>query len=148
LDSDKVPELEELKKESGNMTMETYIEKILKPHVLPHHAHNPDIILEVDGDSAHGGRSAKNRVQKFKDQNGMRWYCNPPSSPDLSIIEDCWRYLKQHVKKHKSKSVQQLKWAIDTEWENMPMEYINKLVDSMPDRIHEVVKRKGLSSQY
>ena len=148
IDPDNLPEPEALKKEGGNMTMTTYIEQILEPYVLPHFKDNKDLVLEEENDGAHGTRSQKKKVQKYKEKHGIKCYANPPSSPDLSIIEDCWRYLKQKVKKHKCRTVDQLHWAIETEWEQLPQEWINELVDEMPIRITEVIKRQGLSTQY
>ena len=56
-----------------------------------------------------------------------------------------------HIKKIRRinrQSIEQLKWAIEMEWEAIPQAKINEYVLQMPDRIMEVVKRKGLSTQY
>lgn len=101
------------KKEGGNMTMKTYLEQICKPYIEPalQAARKEDweFVLEEDGDGAHGTRSLKNIVVEWKKKTGIQYYANPPTSPDLSIIENVWRRLKQNVKKHRAKSVDQLK---------------------------------------
>ena len=143
---------EEVKRKEGeNMTMNTYIELIFKPHVVPAlkqlTVERGRIILEEDNDGAYGTRSAKNEVQACKKKEGIESYANPPASPDLSIIETVWRVLKQAVKKHNCGSIPQLRWAIEYEWSQIPQSKINEYVLTMPDQISEVVKR-GLSTQY
>ena len=140
------------RKEGGNMTMETYIEQILKPHFGPAlkklAAERGQAILEEDNDGAHGTHSVKNKVQAYKKKEGIESYANPPASPDLSIIESVWRILKQAVKKHNCGSIPQLRWAIEYKWSQIPQSKINKYVLTMPHRIFEVIKRQGLSTQY
>ena len=152
------------RKEGGNMTMDTYIEQILKSHFVPalkklaaerggqilleEDSDGAQILLEEDNDGAHGTRSAKNKVQAYKKKEGIETYANPPASPDLSIIETVWRILKQAVKKHKCESIPQLQWAIEYEWDQIPQSKTNEYVMTMPDRISEVIRRRGLSTQY
>ena len=140
------------KKEGGNMTMRSYIDQILTPHVLPMfdtaRAEGLDIILEEDNDGAHGTRSEQNIIVTFKKKHGIKYYANTPQSPDLSIIENVWRILKQAVKKHKAKSVDQLHWAIEYEWNQIPQEKINELVLTMRDHMSQVYEREGPSTMY
>ncbi|KAF2184633.1 hypothetical protein K469DRAFT_708823 [Zopfia rhizophila CBS 207.26] len=69
---------------NGKMTQRAYIDQILEP-------------IE-DGDSGQGpGKS--NIVRTWKKENGLQYYFNCHSSPDLSVIENCWQPPKQYVKK-------------------------------------------------
>lgn len=125
------------RKEGGNMTMQTYIEQMLKPHFGPAlkelAAERGQILLEEDNDGAHGTRSIKNKVQAYKEKEGIESYANPSDSPDLSIIETVWRVLKQAVKKHNCASIPQLQWAIEDEWSQIPPSKVNEYVMQMPD---------------
>jgi transposase len=81
---------------NGKISQRCYIDSILYPHVLLEIEKDPDIVLEEDGDSGHRpGKS--NLVRQWKEQYRLKYYFNPPSSPDLSIIENCWQPVKQHV---------------------------------------------------
>ena len=79
---------------------------------------------------------------------GIKYYSNSSGSPDLSIIENVWRVHKQYIKKNKAQSIEQLRWAIEAEWNAIPQETIDKYVLSMPQRIQEVLQRNGLATQF
>ena len=46
------------------------------------------------------------------------------------------------------KNVNELKQAVFDYWARIPDEVINKLIDSMPRRMHKVVEMKGKSLAY
>lgn len=136
----------------GNLTMSRYLYDILQPFILPavHEAtaNGQRFILEEDNDGAHGTRSKNNPVRRFKEENGIEWYANPPNSPDFSPIENVWRILKQRVKKHRCINLQSLKDALLYEWERIGQTQINNLVTTMPDRMAECIKHRGLHTRY
>jgi hypothetical protein len=82
--------------QNGKMSQRVYIDSVLYPHVLPAMETEPRIVLEEDGDSGHG-LSKNNIVRQWKERHGLKSYFNPPKSPDLSIIENCWQPVKQFV---------------------------------------------------
>jgi hypothetical protein len=71
----------------------------------------------------------------------------PAKSPDLNPIEHCWRFIKQRLrnrKPHGGWTLPQLIEAIHDIWDNeLTVDYLNKWIDTMPDRIKEVIARKG-----
>ncbi|KAJ4440904.1 hypothetical protein ANN_10751 [Periplaneta americana] len=72
----------------------------------------------------------------------------PPQSPDLNPIENLWWELEKRVQKHHVTSTSELKAALIQEWSNISSSITNKLVQSMPKRLREVIKAKGLSTTY
>lgn len=72
----------------------------------------------------------------------------PPQSPDMNPIEHLWDELGRRLEKHSISSKAQLKEILQTEWDKIGGEVTKKIVDSMPNRIKEVIKRKGLATRY
>lgn len=72
----------------------------------------------------------------------------PPQSPDMNPIEHLWDELGRRLANRNITSKSQLKELIMQEWENIGQETTKKLVQSMPNRLKEVLKRKGLSTRY
>ena len=67
----------------------------------------------------------------------------PPQSPDISVVEHLWDRLEKQIRKIPIKSKQHLKERLQGEWQNM-----RKLVQSVPDRLAEVIKMKGNPTRY
>ena len=61
----------------------------------------------------------------------------PPNSPDLSPIEMIWAIIKRKLsqKNTRIRTKSQLKQAIQDEWDAIPMNVINKLIDSFHYRL-------------
>jgi hypothetical protein len=71
----------------------------------------------------------------------------PPESPDLNPIEHCWRFIKQRLRNRKPYGgwiLPQLIEAIQDIWDHeLTVDYLNKWIDLIPDRIKQVIERKG-----
>lgn len=74
----------------------------------------------------------------------------PPCSPDLNPIENVWGYLVHQVYPNfKSYStIEELTKAVVQEWNKLNPDYISKLVNSMPDRLYQVIERQGKCTSY
>ena len=73
----------------------------------------------------------------------------PAQSLDLNPIENLWRLIKYHIAKRPvAKSVQELEQQVQEEWAAVPLETIQKFIDSMPQRIVEVIAAKGGHTHY
>ena len=73
-------------------------------------------IFQEDGDGSHGNASAENPAREMKDAMNLDYIDDwPPHSPDLNLIENVWRIIKSRVKKHKAKTAEELRAAIEKE---------------------------------
>lgn len=132
----------------GNINAHKYIE-IIDNHlcsVVAAHFPSNDYLFQDENAPVHRARS----VKEFMEQENiptMEW---PAQSPDLNIIENCSRKLKQEL----CKRVQNLRTANDLEtairqvWENIHPNFIQDLYKSIPRRIQAVIKAKGCLTKY
>ena len=156
--------------EGGSLMQEFYKKVILKLHVCAfkprsnrenlanllkiepwHHLFceaDKEFILQENNNNPHGTCSLNNPVWRYKDEIGLHYYANPPNSPDFNSIENVWRILKQRVKSHKCEMKEQLRWAIQYEWDRITLEEINQYIVTMQDRMDQAVECKGLQTQY
>ena len=74
----------------------------------------------------------------------------PACSPDMNPIENLWGVLTYRVygKNKQYESVNDLKMAIINAWESLKKEELQKLVDSMPDRVFQLIQSKGGATKY
>ena len=99
-----------------------------------------------DGAPVHTCRVA----QDFRDSHSMEIFAHPAQSPDMNPIEHLWYLLKSRINRRKNipKNLDELKEAILEEWEEIDIETINLLIDSMPNHIQALLKAKGGSTKY
>jgi hypothetical protein len=76
----------------------------------------------------------------------------PPKSLDLNLTEHCWRFIEQRLRNRKPYSgwtLPQLVDAIQDICEHeMTVYYLNKWIDTIPERVKEVISRKGGSTKW
>ncbi len=72
----------------------------------------------------------------------------PPQSPDCNPIENLWEYLDKKVREHSISSKTELRRILEEEWYKIPVQYLQKLVSSVPRRLHAVYKAKGMHTKY
>ena len=72
----------------------------------------------------------------------------PGNSPDLNPIENLWSILKRRVDKENPTNSDKLQTLIMQEWAVISQDAAQKLIDSKPGRIAEVLKKKGQHSKY
>src|SRR5690554_6549772 len=68
----------------------------------------------------------------------------PAQSADLIPIELVWNYLKVQfgAREKRPSSIHELWKVILEEWEKVPMDFVRKLIESMPRRVAAVMKAK------
>ncbi|KAH9127135.1 hypothetical protein AeMF1_002525 [Aphanomyces euteiches] len=87
-------------------------------------------------------------VSKFLDENMIEALDHPPQSPDLNPIEHVWEFISRRLRELPATSVESLKARIMTIWDQIPQDYIQKLILSMPKRMEDVIPAKGGSTKY
>ncbi len=105
--------------------------------------------LEIDGDSSHG-KKKKNSVGRWMlDHNDIVYYFNPGKSPDLSPIEQIWGVMKEYIKKKKPTTPEELRIAIlEAHATQVTTQLINKCIRSMPERMRQLMQRRGGSTPW
>jgi hypothetical protein len=145
------------KKQVRKFKAEDYRDKILKTQVpkirqlfVDNGIDDDDWIFQQDGDAKH----RSNLVQHWCSNNISSWFEKdewPANSPDLSIIENCWSAVWEELRSYKNppQTKDILKSRIIKAWRSrMTSEYIQKLYDSIPNRMNEVTKHNGLPTTY
>lgn len=72
----------------------------------------------------------------------------PASSPDLSPIENTWRFLKRKVNQRRPRTKEQLCRYIQEEWARIPVDFLRKQVHSVPRRLADVIRWKGAPTKW
>ncbi len=66
----------------------------------------------------------------------------------MNPIEHVWAFMKRKLKNFNAKNVEELKAEILKIWNSIPIEFIRKLIDSMPKRSYDLFMAKGKHTRY
>lgn len=139
----------ELHIQRNNMNSEGYVD-VLESHVVPLSSQlgNPSTDWIYMDDNATCHRSSV--TNSFKAQAGIRTLKWPACSPDLNPIENVWSLLKRRVRRsiRPGASLAQLEVLLRQEWQQLDQDVINKLIESMPSRIRQVIDFSGEVTKY
>lgn len=106
---------------------------------------NEECLFQHDGAPCH---KAKVITKWLGEQNIKILGPWPGNSPDLNPIENLWSILKRRVDNQKPTNSDKLQALIMQEWTAISQDLVQKLIDSMPGRIAEVLKKKGQHCKY
>lgn len=132
---------------STRMSSENYIE-LLEDVLIPftEDVMPEDFIFQQDNAAIH---VSKKTLEWFSDRNIslLEW---PARSPDLNPIENLWGILARLVYKggRQFRTVRDLEVAVREAWRSIPPKTLENLVNSMPSRIFETIKRNGKQTKY
>ena len=103
-------------------------------------------IFQQDNDPKH----MSNKATKWFEDNDIQVLVWPAQSPDINPIEHLWVSLKHALQQYSRppKGVHELWDRVREEWNKIPPETCQQLIESMPRRIQAVIKAKGGHTKY
>ncbi|MBW0589875.1 hypothetical protein O181_129590 [Austropuccinia psidii MF-1] len=126
-----------------------FIQQVYKPHLQPFYNHMVNapyirtcncIVMMEDGAPIHTAQIS-NKWQATNQIDKLPW---PAHSPDLNLIENVWKVLKTRVTKHHQPcTMDKLRAAIQSTWDDLSPTFFEKLLISMHKRMEAVVESNG-----
>uniref|UniRef100_A0AAY4A283 Transposase n=1 Tax=Denticeps clupeoides TaxID=299321 RepID=A0AAY4A283_9TELE len=126
----------------GNINSLKY-QEILATFYIPNHKRGQ--ILQQDGAPSHTSISTSKFLKAKKIKMLQDW---PAQSPDMNIIEHVWVRMKKEAWKTKPKNIDELWEACKTAFFAIPNDFINKLYESLPNRMDAVLQAHGSHTRY
>ena len=121
---------------------------ILETHMLPSACalfrRGQNWMFQQDNAPCHTSRSSRTWLQEHSIQV-LEW---PAQSPDMSPIENLWWIIKRSVSKRTPKNLEELKAAIQEEWDKITPQQCERLVGNMPARIRALLRANGRTTKY
>lgn len=133
------------------MNRDTYTDKVFIPHFLPFYLKMKSIFgsgtyLQEDGATYHHN-GFLGKLKAAWDCRILEW---PANSPDLSPIENLWKWMKNRISEriHRIRNAAQMELALVEVWGLITADVLMNLVASMPRRLAECIKNKGGATKY
>ena len=134
---------------NGTMDSDVYIDILAKyfiPWVQPLVEQHAGLIFQQDNAYVHTSFFSKWWMTSHS-FHVLDW---PAHSLDFNPIENLWDIIDTHVRKRRiqPKNIDELAAAVIEEWNNIPIETIHNLIESMPQRIQAGIDAKGWHTKY
>ena len=101
--------------------------------------YNKNWCLQQDNDPKHTSMVA----QEFIARNRIKVIDWPTYSPDLNPIENVWKIFKDKVERRMPKNIEELKQFLAEEWDAIPENVVNNLIQSMKIRCELILEKDG-----
>lgn len=132
---------------NGNMTARRYIDDVLRPELVPLLRRQRHVrVFQQDNAKAHTARI----TSAYLRQQGVNLLDWPSRSPDLSPIEHVWDELGRRVRRRQRppQTLDELRTALQEEWDNIPRRYIRNVCSSMHNRVRMCIQQNGGHTRY
>ncbi|TMW48876.1 hypothetical protein DOY81_006040, partial [Sarcophaga bullata] len=132
---------------SHKMNAENYVELLDNVFVeFAEENYGNNFIFQQDNAPIYVAKRTKAFFEE-KDIAVLDW---PPLSPDLNPAENLWGILSAEIYKSGMiyKSIKELKETLIKKWDKIPQNELQKLINSMPLRLNEVIKNRGGHTYY
>ena len=107
---------------------------------------NDDFRICLDNDSKHTSKDMADFVLENNLNIVKDW---PSSSPDLNPIENVWGRMSIELQKLSPQNADDLRKALKTLWRRLvTREYCESLINSMGNRLKQVIDREGQKTDY
>ncbi|UYV80547.1 hypothetical protein LAZ67_19000535 [Cordylochernes scorpioides] len=122
----------------GTMTIQRYVDDVLRPVTLPYLQGVPNALYQQDNARPHTARISQ---QALQDVQMLPW---PPYSSDLSPIEHVWDIIGRRLHAlPQPRSEDELWQMVEREWRAIPQDAIRTLIDSLPRRVAACIAVRG-----
>ena len=128
------------------MNMQYYVD-ILDQNLIQSAKHlrlGRQFMFQHDNDPKHTSGMAKEWLKK----NKINVLLGASFCPDMNPIEHLWDELDRRIRKRQPTSTTNLQKVLLEEWNSIGKDVTEKLVDSMPNRLHECIKQKRHPTHY
>ena len=131
----------------GNVNAVVYRD-ILQNVCIPHAraVYGANFVLQDDNATPHRARI----INTFLETEGVTRIGWPSRSPDMNPIEHIWDDMGRALRDRdvQPTNLDELTVALREEWDALPLEKINNLIDSMPRRIAALLRARGGHTRY
>ncbi|KAF2178773.1 hypothetical protein K469DRAFT_598222, partial [Zopfia rhizophila CBS 207.26] len=114
----------EIKVKGNAMTQQYYVDRLLPIYCQAiksmREIDDKPWLSQEDGDPSHSIRK-RGLAQEYKEAYGIQNPAHPTQSPDLNPIEGIWAIIKQRLRRRIFDSEEELREALQEEWDKITM---------------------------